>query len=227
MIVLRRGSDDEVYWEHITERNLYCLADDLSGMTVLDIGSHIGSFAWACLSRGAECLDGYEMHRDTWRVSELNVSDFGNRAVMHHALLWSEDGPDVRPTSEYDHPVAGKDFGHRKTLDYVIHRLMERSGRECVSLLKVDIEGAEYEVMYPAQALCRVDAIALEYHDLTLRSDIVKYRDPAMMTWEAMAAFLEGKGFTVEAFPGDKGYGMLFCWQRDGRKAFAPELRGF
>ncbi len=41
-------------WSSVCNRNEYRLPDSLAGQTVVDLGGHIGSFARACLDRGAE-----------------------------------------------------------------------------------------------------------------------------------------------------------------------------
>ena len=55
-------------------------------------------------------------------------------------------------------------------------------GIERCKLLKIDIEGAEYDVLYPATVLPRVDFMVAEYHTNT-RLDFQARRPEALAVW--------------------------------------------
>ena len=66
---------------------------------------------------------------------------------------------------------------------------MESNGLDRIDLLKMDCEGAEYEILYSCSSihLGRISEIRMEYHDL----------DADQQRVEALARWLEGNGFVV------------------------------
>ena len=67
--------------------------------------------------------------------------------------------------------------------------ILETNRLEQVDLLKMDIEGAEYEFLYAAPPACfeRIREIRMEYHDL----------DEDRRNVASLKRFLTGQGFTV------------------------------
>ena len=55
----RPGTADETVLNLVLARNHYGFPDDMTGMTVIDIGAHIGSATMLCASRGATVYDNH------------------------------------------------------------------------------------------------------------------------------------------------------------------------
>jgi hypothetical protein len=80
---------------------------------------------------------------------------------------------------------------------------------ETCSLLKIDIEGQEYEVLYATSdaTLGQIQRIHGEYHNVKPATDDTRI--------EALRAFLAGKGFEVEVIPHRRkpNHGMFYATQ--------------
>jgi len=78
---------------------------------------------------------------------------------------------------------------------------------ETCSLLKIDIEGQEYEVLYATSdaTLGRIQRIHGEYHNVNPATDDTRI--------EALEAFLAGKGFDIEVIPHRRkpNHGMFYA----------------
>jgi FkbM family methyltransferase len=100
---------------------------------------------------------------------------------------------DTALTTLYDRDLLGSRFRSVAEVDAVtLEGLFAAETVEKCDLLKLDCEGAEYEILLnaPPKILQRVSRIALEYH-LGMNS-----HDPA-----ELSAFLRAQGFTVTCEP--------------------------
>lgn len=90
-----------------------------------------------------------------------------------------------------------------------LDKVFAEHGVERCDLLKIDIEGSEYDVLHAASdaTLAKVQRIHGEYHD-------VRPEDPRTRI-DAFAAWLRSKGFQVEvdAHPTKPNHGMFFAWR--------------
>jgi len=82
-------------------------------------------------------------------------------------------------------------------------QILDDYGLERCHLLKMDCEGAEYEILYSCAAdyLERIDRMAIEVHA----------SEEADHNITSLAAFLEGRGFKTDRKR--KAEGMLYAWQ--------------
>lgn len=83
--------------------------------------------------------------------------------------------------------------------------LFEEYGIERIDFLKIDCEGAEYDILYGSadKAIEKVQKISMEYHDLDDRNRNAK----------ALSEFLAHKGFKVSIVP-DTGKGSYIFASR-------------
>ena len=75
-----------------------------------------------------------------------------------------------------------------------LEQALESVGLAHCNLLKVDCEGAEYEIFFntPPEVLERVERIIMEYHD-----NVIKHSHTELIT------FLTHHGFAVNCYPND------------------------
>jgi len=138
---------------------------DLSGV-VVDAGAHVGLFALLASSHAQEVV-ALEAHPDNFDLLQDNICRNGRTNVTtRHSALWSMDGM----TSFVEGPAtsAGSVLGAggrqfwvpSETLDSVI------ASTGPVDLLKLDVEGAEFDVLGAASddSLRQVRALVAELH---------------------------------------------------------------
>ena len=141
------------------------------GSTVIDIGANIGMFAvFAATEMGAARVVAFEPFADSFALLSAN-------AARNHLTS-------IEPVPLGIAGAAGTRTLHMQGR-HGVHSLFGTSGEakpiECITLadafarfaiarcgfLKLDCEGAEYEILLgtPPEILARIDRLALEYHD--------------------------------------------------------------
>ena len=192
---------DEVWSDKIYTPPRFAIRD---GWVVVDVGGHKGIFStFAATSAKNVRVYTYEASPETFavlsenmernhltnvKVFNLAVSGKDGESVLH---FYGDDGQDSLLQRANPH-LRPKRETTVKTWS-LAHLL--REVHSTVNLLKIDIEGMEYEALFSCSAedLQKVERIALEYHDDTVR---------VSSSVSELADFLQGKGFTTELVPG-------------------------
>ena len=227
MIVHRMDSTDPIWWNGIVNEQHHGLAYDITGLSVIDIGAHIGAFSWLALHRGAALVHGYEMCEDYWRCSLINTAEFGRRSSMRRRIVWEDRETPLfmLPGNDSVHIGSNAPVIGLVTLDDTILRMQEATGRESVGLVKIDIEGAEFPVIYASKFLGNVENIIIEYHEGCCdRADIPVFGDPDRATGAALNAYLYEHGFATDIdmeARADQGLGTIHAWRNRPEIAFA------
>lgn len=162
---------------HVLVENEYRLPGPIrSGDIVLDVGSHVGTFALAALRAGAGLVHCFEPDEDNYRLLAHNLAPFP-AARLHRAAVWRSDEPEA--LVHLHNPLTPRNTGACRiappglgqpvaavALDALIDEVT--AGGKRVRLLKLDCEGAEWPVLLTSRRLERVDALCGEYHLGTL-----------------------------------------------------------
>lgn len=169
-----------------------------NGWTIIDAGAGIGSFAIPTALEQPGCtIAAFEPHPETFFLlqenirqnSVVNVEPFpfalGSQGQAklylggHGPLQSSTIPPENRSSRTVDVKV--------RSLESIVHSL-----RRPVDLLKMDCEGAEYEVLMSAPTECfrMIHRICLEYHDLVTE-----------FNHDDLVSLLEQLHYRVETFP--------------------------
>ena len=170
---------DRNIWKSVVDRDEYRLGATCFDPrdVILDIGAHIGSFAYTCLDRGAGRVIAVEPDSENMVILQHNLHvacGATDRAVLISAAAWRSDQPagvvsysrvavntgGGNTLGESGQPVASLPF------DDLIQLAAAFSLDRVVRLVKLDCEGAEWPILLTSNALQHVDAIIGEYHTI-------------------------------------------------------------
>lgn len=214
---------------------------------VIDIGAHIGSFAYACLRRGAGKVISFEPDPENAALAARNLAHFGSRCELHAAAVWRSDGrvPNLllgrakERLNTGGHSVVSDGGGVAVPVIALDAVLASLAGP--IRLLKIDCEGAEYPILFTSRHLDRVASIVGEFHRIGPGSEhgdvtaAVQVDGVARYDEVSLAQHLRARGYEVElAYDRDgdreKDHGLFFahasgddrCSGRAAETATAP-----
>ncbi len=197
--VLVRGgtSDAEVLYQVFVEREYGCLDDLRDVRLVVDCGANVGYSSAYFLSQHANCrVVAVEPDPANFAAMCRNLAAYGDRVTPIRAGVWSHTAGLVmsedryRDGREWARQVRPCQPGEKADFEGVdIGSLLAASGHERISVLKVDVEGAEAVIFAENYRpwLDKVDAIAIELHE-----DSMFGNGPAVF-----AAAIAGQGFEL------------------------------
>jgi FkbM family methyltransferase len=148
------------------------------GATILDIGANIGTFSvYAATSARDVRICAYEPMADFHSLLLQNVRLNGlERAIKCFNCAVAADASTRQlfvesETFSFPTLIAPQDAPRRRRVEVPCATLLEildSNGLTQVDLLKMDCEGAEYEILYRAPHACfdRIREIRMEYHNL-------------------------------------------------------------
>jgi FkbM family methyltransferase len=165
---------------------------------IIDCGANVGfSAAYFLTQFPAHTLYAIEPEPSNFALLEQNLAPYGDSARLVHSAVWSHatglvhDQTPYRDGRQWSHHVREAQPGERPAMLAVdIGTLLGQSGHQRVSLLKMDVEGAEAVVFARCyeQWLGQVDVIAIELHDDSA------FGDATSVFFQAIA----GQGFDVQ-----------------------------
>jgi FkbM family methyltransferase len=202
--ITRPGTFDANIFDSVHTLNEYGLPERFGwNDAVVDIGCHIGSFAYTCLMRGADAVYGYEVNPENLGIAASNLAEFGTQFVPHLAAVWRSDGhSDALTYLAHHNPrnTGGGDVLHRTdgrgvlamtSLDEIVGGIGE------IRLLKLDCEGSEYPILYTASddTFSQIDEIVGEWH---LKDRPESCEDLGSFHPEALVEFLGERGYEAD-----------------------------
>jgi len=232
---LRPGTIDRRLFRQVVIQNEYRLPSRFDGRdTIVDIGSHIGSFAYAVLRRGAGAVWCCEPDADNFHLLEHNLAPYNPRVHLIEAAIWRSDqsvshlalhNPEDDPRNTSAYQVADAPSGSRVrgvAFDDLIDRATGGGARR-VRLLKLDCEGSEWPILLTSRRLHLIDAIHGEYHR-TPCSGLFGVAGHAEYTPALLERYLAQQGFRVQILPDPKGpqrIGLFFAERANAKDAHA------
>lgn len=208
---LRPGSTDGLTVAETWDENVYDLTpEDVAGKVVLDLGANIGAFSvWAAMA-GAERVLAIEP--DVGNADQCANNHAANPVAGHVTVATAAVGAtttratiDVEPGLEACATVKATG-GTGPVAVYPLRTFVGMAGGH-VHVVKIDVEGAEYEALTTAGqdgTLAHVDRIVGEWHPWD--------GDPRVFgAW--VAALLDHGTLRIFGHPGDGGQ---FEWRRYG-----------
>jgi len=193
---------------------------------ILDIGAHVGFFSIYCRALNSdvkifaveplkENLDALDEHFKLNNIKGVEIVETALAGVTEkRKLVVTED----RQNNYLDSRFHGNDKGastvipvktgiQRVVQAYSFNDFCEKNHIEKVSLLKMDIEGGEYEVFDTMNDddFSKISAIILEYHN-------------GERNYKEIEERLRENGFGVQIFPSkfDKKMGFIFANNKRG-----------
>lgn len=177
-VTLRPGTSDIATFRQIFISKEYespHLPNDVR--TIVDLGANIGlSVVFFGMRFPCARIVAVEPDADNYRSLQANVAALGDRVSTIKAAAWSMDGEielefedaEGNALDSWGLRVSEKDTkSSNPTKCYSIETLINLFELTNIDILKVDIEGAEYEVFSndPKSWLPRVNVIFIETHD--------------------------------------------------------------
>lgn len=165
-----RTSDAAVLWGTFGERFHRPPRALPEGALILDLGANVGYTAVDfAVSHPRARVVAVEMDAANVAVARRNLEPFGDRVTVVHAAIWSHDGEVGYAGADewgfYVRSDAEETAGLRTAPAMTMPTLMKRYSIERVDYLKMDVEGAESEVLTPDSSwLRRCRLLQVEVH---------------------------------------------------------------
>jgi len=179
------------------------------GWTVIDVGAGLGDFTLFAAMQKAACVYAFEPFPGSFDLlaQNLELNQVQNVSIFPQAVggaggsltLDLRGGEPLQFQSRAGSvaPAQGQITVESRSLAQVF----DLPGLESCDLMKLDCEGAEYEILFsaPPELFQRIQRLVLEYHE-----QVTEY------TRDDLVNFLQAQGFEVEVFPNavhaDLGY---------------------
>lgn len=167
---IRSGTSDVATYGKIFGDHEYAIELPFTPDVIVDAGANIGLASIYYLNRYPEAtVFAIEPESANFAILQQNLNGYP-RAVALHAALWSQDGE----IELIDPGIGAWGFRTRDVSGAVVNRvpsitiktLIERFHLDRIGLLKLDIEGAEKQVLETSGAwIERVDSVVAELHE--------------------------------------------------------------
>lgn len=144
----------------IKEQNQYAL--DFKNRIFMDVGANIGSTSRMAISKGAISAHCFECHPDTFEVLEKNKV---TEMVLYNVALMNDgiDKIDFYVSNKYSGDSSVIPSKNRQIISVPVLPFWKELERIKPSVLKIDIEGAEYSFM-DKELPEYVEEFAIELH---------------------------------------------------------------
>lgn len=162
-------SDIFAFYQILVFDEYRCVSELRSPKLIVDLGANVGYSSAYFLSKFKNCSV-IAVEPDPANFAELqkNVAPYGDRVTTIQAAVWPR-----RERLDLDHAGQGEEWGVRvkpsadgAVETVTVPELLSLSGQHRISLLKIDIEGAEIELFKSGteEWLEKVDNIVIELH---------------------------------------------------------------
>jgi FkbM family methyltransferase len=162
---------------------------------VLDIGGHIGSFARLCWNKGSRNIHGFEADVTNFAYYQSNAKE---GVTITNKAVWRSD--DDTSTLKFDTNIVDGNTGmgvisDKGTVEVEAIKLDDiLSQHDKVRILKIDVEGSEYPILYTSKQLSKVDVIVGEFHEMDNALETI---NDYTFNRDGLAKFLEDNNFEV------------------------------
>lgn len=186
------------------------------GGLVVDIGANFGVFSRFCLSRGAGRVLAVEANSEAFAYLQQNIKQ--EEGKLLHKAVYNYNG-EIEFHECENSLVSGL---HKDRNDMVMHGTLTTKKIECltldslleneqeVDLLKIDVEGAEYEILEACSddTLNKCSKVYLEFHDGVSNRRRLENIKQRLLNLGFELLDEEIQSTTVEYYQG------WFCWEK-------------
>lgn len=179
------------------------------GWTIVDIGGGIGDFAVLAAQTDDSSVQVYEPFEESRRLLRENLKlNSADNVICYPEAVGAGFGLGQMDTSP-PHPVMYHTVGEtisaaKEVATIPLCEVIRRSGKDRIDFMKVDCEGAEYDIFFNADdaSLASISRICMEYHN-----HLTKY------THDDLCKLFRAKGFTVSTAgnPAHDTIGFLYA----------------
>jgi FkbM family methyltransferase len=180
----RIGTSDEFVVDEVIKGNTYRKLKITSKDIILDCGLNIGMFTTYALLKGAKKVYGYEPEPDNFKLAKHNIKLNGlvkgfklyNKAVIGNNDKERRFSINVKKNKGAHSLVSKRGRTHILVRCSNINKILKRVRP---TIIKMDIEGGEYECIKAVKSFAGVKQFILEFHHAHL-NDIktrTKYRE--------------------------------------------------
>ena len=228
-VILRGRTCDSDIFNTVVNENKYGLPERFrSTDVVIDVGAHIGSFAYACSKRGARTIIAFEPDRENFKLARSNLEPLGPRVRVYEKAIWRSDRhPTSLIHSGYNRAGTTLDTGSgtvlvqceeqpsqaRNLVSCVgLDKVLQRFKR--VRLLKLACEGAEWPILITSKELRRVDAICGKYQEVIKLPSFAVVNGITQYRKVDLEQLLKRYYHHVQIKPHSKISGTFWAWDR-------------
>tara|TARA_Y100000310_G_scaffold344875_1_gene460187 strand:+ start:7609 stop:8415 length:807 start_codon:yes stop_codon:yes gene_type:complete len=220
---VRAGTTDREAMNEVCIYNVYGFGgfEVGEGDTVLDIGGHVGSFSILVAKRNKSGkVFVFEPDDVNFRIlnENLKMNHIENVLPVKKAVSFKNGKKELFLDSNQEaHSFFSKSKNPEKiSVDVIsLSLFLKKEKIEKVDFLKMDCEGAEYEILYNLSDsdLEKIKKISMEYHNLNnmLVKRGLEASAPADYNGEDLTMFLRKKGFEVKVKVYGPRRGMIFA----------------
>jgi FkbM family methyltransferase len=171
---VRPGTDDIDIIQDVQSNPYYRFARSLlqEDSVVIDVGAHIGSFTLLAAVRGARVLALEPVPSNyTSLVENVRLNNLQAQVKTLNRAAWSLAGKRTMRVTDETTGGSSLCYGKETAPEIPVHcvrldELMDTERITICDLLKLDCEGAEFEILHTMNhaAWWRIQSIVLEYH---------------------------------------------------------------
>lgn len=168
---VRNSWDSQIFRECYVE-NEYNINSFKSEDVIIDLGTHIGSFALLAYEKGSRRVYTYEATADNYLLAKDNLKN--TNVELFNLAVWRSDQEEK--DLDFDKNIRDFNTGMGRVvpdgfvgtnmikvksvqLDTILNKFSE------VKLLKIDVEGSEYPILYTSCQLEKIQQICGEFHE--------------------------------------------------------------
>lgn len=143
--------------------------------TIVDGGAFIGDLSvhWSSRWRDVSII-AFEPNSVNFELASQNCIPYGTRIKLLRGALWSESTTLAVSGEEMDARVSKRTGGADLVRAWSIPDILTEMGWRKISILKLDVEGAEFEILGDSsgQWIECVDVLIVEFHDPKRQAEV-------------------------------------------------------